>query len=206
MFKDLEIEKKYVIPDEETLWRIRNDVIHRAIPGVRIEKVGGPAIRFDVYYDTADNLLLESGMSFRMGLKSDREARLTFKAPTGRLHTRREIEDFLPPAEAELCLAGKLRSRATDALREVVGPEAKILPRLKVAKYFWGFEGRGWECVYGFILYAGFRGALERLDLEVEAKREKTARIERIGDALKRRYGLKEDPRSKYEVGMREVG
>lgn len=203
---DLEIEKKYIIHDEETFLKIKEEASRLAIPGLKATKFAGPLIRHDTYYDTAANALLGQSMAFRMGLKSANEARLTFKAPTNHEHTRREIEESLSPASAERRLRGKENCRVIAALREVIGAEP-IFPRLRVSKLFWALDGRDWFLVFGFVTYAGARGALERFDLEVEAKREGDAQlVEKVGGLLRDRYRLREDPRSKYEVGMTEVG
>lgn len=63
------------------------------------------------------------------------------------------------------------------------------------------------EVAFGHTVFAGNRGAVERIDLEIEAKGKATAEtVEQVGTILAPRFNLVLDMRSKYEVGMALVG
>lgn len=210
MPSDIEIERKFEIPDEETLIRIREEAQSGTIPGIRIETSSGPHCRFDIYHDTASRAFLADRAPLRMSI-GDRGiepggAEITWKTPTDRAIARRERAEQYSLETATLMLAGRAHGELIDAARDAAGGDS-LGPVLRVTKLYWVFTGRGWECAYGYVTLAGSRGVVEDLDLEVELKRGgDEQRLLKVVRNLRERYVLKERTISKYEAGMREVG
>lgn len=207
VLKDREIELKYVIPFENILTLIEVDAFNRHVPGLSVESFSGPFGRSDYYLDTADLALLKSGCCFRFGPRENDFARLTFKKKTADPAERIEISDRLPVAEARASIYKKSDlPTSIAALREQIGHEPVFL-QLRVYKLFNSAYIQGCEVVFGHTVFAGGRGAFERLDLEIEAKGEADFQtIKTVGEILSARYRLSLDMRSKYEVGMERVG
>lgn len=202
-----ELELKYVIPSEGMLLLVEVDAFHKIIPGLSVESFSGPFARSDIYYDTMDSALLKNGCVFRMGPREDGFMRITFKNKTDDPRERVEISDRLTLIEARAAIYKNSNVPPTiAALRAQIGLEP-LFPYLRVYKLFNSAHINGCEVVFGHTVFAGERGAFERLDLEIEAKGDATlATIEEVGAIFCPRYRLALDMRSKYEVGMEKVG
>lgn len=207
MAQDKEIELKYVIPNEKMFEKIRKDAIRLKFPGMVAAWFAGPINRNDVYYDTKDLKLFRTNRCFRFGGKSGQEARIAFKEETSRPEVRVEIEDTFEMKDALAALQANFPSRAVSVMRKVVGSKP-IHPTLRVYKMFYRVFVDSCEVVFGHTVYAGLRGAIERLDLEIEETQEKTfpGVSKHVGAILAPRYGLILDMRSKYKTGMALVG
>lgn len=206
MPKDKEVELKYVIPDEKMLDKIKKDAMRLKFPGLAASWFSGPLNRNDVYFDTKELHLLRTGRCFRFGGKSGQEARITFKEETARQEERIEIEDVLETRDALAALRTDFPSRAVSAMRKVVGSR-QIYPVLRVYKMFYRIIINTCEVVFGHTVYAGPAGAVERLDLEIEEKLERSPGASKQVEAiLAPRYNLVKDMRSKYKTGMALVG
>lgn len=206
MPQDREIEKKYVVPSEEDLARLMENARSLQFPGLQATNFNGPFNRNDTYYDTDDLELLCTGCCLRAGARSDRNIRITFKERTADERERIEIQDVLTPVRARAALEGAYYSRAIDKPQEKIGFK-KISAKLRVYKMFHSIRINDCEVVFGHTVFAGRRGAMERIDLEIEAKDGTTVEtVEQVGAALAPRFNLVLDMRSKYEVGMALVG
>lgn len=204
--KDRETEIKYVIPGEKTLMKILSDAQTGSVAGLLVRQCPGPLSKAHIYYDTEYLDLFSAGKIFRVSAASGNTVRLTWKEQTKNPLTRIEIQDNLNPAQFRKALSSERSSRAIDALRKAIG-ENSLLPALRVYKLLYKLIFRNCEITFGYTVYAGGRGAKERIDLEVEAKNKTAARtVLRIGELLSAHYGLKPDMRSKYEVGLKTVG
>lgn len=204
--QDREIEKKYVMPSETDLARFMEDARSLRFPGLRANNFNGPLNRNDAYYDTDDFAILLTGRCLRAGARSDRSIRITFKEKTADERERIEIQDVLTPVRARAALEGAYYSRAIDKLQKKIGFK-KISAKLRVYKTFHSINLNDCEVVFGYTVFAGRRGAMERIDLEIEARGKATVEtVEQVGAILAPRFSLVLDMRSKYEVGMALVG
>lgn len=204
--QDREIEIKYVLPSEATLARFMEDARSLRFPGLQAKQLGGPFNRNDTYYDTEKLDLLRGGKCFRVGGKSERMVRITFKEGTANSYERVEIQDNLTSAQADSALQNAHPSRAFDAFHESVGYKP-LVPKLRVYKMFYSLWINDCEIIFGYTVFAGRRGAMERIDLEIEAKGKATVEtVKQVGAILAPRFNLILDMRSKYEVGMALVG
>ncbi len=206
MPKGREIELKYIVPSEAELNRLISDARALHFPGLKAAWFYGPFNRNDTYYDTDDLALLRAGRCFRMGGKSARETRISFKEETGDPKERIEITDCLKAKDALAALDIAYPSAAMDALNEATGYRP-VRPTLRVYKMLYAVTINTCEVVFGYVVYAGPNGAVERLDLEIEERYDKIPGVsETVGRVLAPRYNLKLNMRSKYRIGMELVG
>lgn len=204
--QDREIEKKYIVPSEIELEKFLNDARALRFSGLTSKRFNGPFNKNDTYYDTENLMLLRTGRCLRLGGKSETSAKITFKEGTDDPRERVEIADVLKMADALAALEVAFPSRAIAALHERIGYKP-ILPKLRVYKMFYRIMLNGCEVIFGHTAFAGRRGAVERIDLEIEAQGEATVEtVERVGAMLTPKFNLILDMRSKYEVGMALVG
>lgn len=206
----MEVELKYAVKDERTLDRIWHDARLTEM----MEEETRSIEEFDgIYYDTADQRLLDSDVAYRIR----REGRLHVAClkwngnTEGALHVRQELNVTLPESRErpEPDLSVFAESEIGPELDRLVNGET-LIPLIRSAVVRRSFRIDTGESLMEISLDKGKIEAGGKEDpvceLEIELYSGSQDDLMELGEALAGEYGLVPEERSKFARGLRLLG
>ncbi len=198
----MEIEAKYLIPDAATRDALRH---LDEIAGYTLSRARRKTIR-DVYLDTPERALWQAGYALRQRESAD-AAILTLKGlggVQGDLHRREEIEQPLsqplPPAGWP---DGPVRARvlALGLDLSALAPLCEVQQVRTVRRVLAGRRVIAeWSLDHATLI--GKRGRTRTWELELELRDGTEEELQRLIAALRERFPLQAEPRSKFERAL----
>ena len=201
----MEIEAKFVLPDLETWRRLQaaDSLAGFALSASRVKRVR------DTYLDTAERKILAAGYACRRREQSD-GILITLKSlndSQGTIHRREELEVMLPSEQSQIPVGEWPASLARERLTQWIGqspltPLFELLQTRIVCNVTQGKRLVAELSLDDVCLTVSDRRQAYR-ELEVELKSEgNEADLMSLVACLRDEWGLKSEPRSKFERAM----
>jgi len=201
----MEIEAKFVLPDLETWRRLQaaESLAGFALSASRVKRVR------DTYLDTAGRRVLAAGYACRWREQSD-GILITLKSlndSQGTIHRREELEVMLPSEQSQIPVGEWPASLARERLTQWIGqspltPLFELLQTRIVCNVTQGKRLVAELSLDDVCLTVSDRRQAYR-ELEVELKSEgNEADLMSLVACLRDEWGLKSEPRSKFERAM----
>ena len=199
----MEIEAKFVVPDEETFRRLQaaDSLAGFALSAGRVKQVQ------DTYLDTTERLILAAGYACRQREQGDEGVLATFKGLGGAedtVHRREELQVLLPSAAPP---AEWPASPVRDRVLQLIG-DASLIPLFDLQQTRVVRQAKQGERLVAELslddvhLVAGGREQAY-FELEVELAPQGTEDdLSVLVACLKSEWGLEPEPRSKFERAL----